>query len=473
MIKGTIKFFFLHILLLFTWVGSYAQNVTITGKANSYKGGEITLFYYEDYITFHQVQLSSTLIDTQGAFKIKANIPGTIKAFLRIENIGAHIYLEPNKSYNVTMSAYDSATSKLEGNISWVPLKIHNQDTTELNNLIIDFNKRYDKFLDSHYHLLITKQAGPKIQAYKKAVYANYEKINNTFFKEFIEYSFACLDQISFSNKYKLFLKYIKNKPILYQNPEYMAFFREYFTNHLVMFTQSKKGIHFVDIINKKDYKAALTDLKKDSLLQNDALCELVLIKGLYENYYTDLFHKKALDGLFETISSQSPFPEHRKLAENILLKTSKLSIGQAAPDFRLIDSKGKNITLDAYKGKYVYLNFWATRNITCLQEMKVMESLHQKYGDKIAFISVSIDKNQSTMDEFLKKHHYNWTFVHYGSNKKIKESYNITHIPAYFLISPEGKFIQSPAEAPTNFIEISFAKITQVTEKKIKVGDK
>ena len=472
MIKHSKKFYFLVFTLLLISFNGYNQVVTITGKANGYKGSEIILYYYEDFISFQPRQISTTLIDNQGTFKFNTEIPGTIKAFLRIENIASHIFLEPNKNYSVNMPNFDSSKSKQEGTLSWIPIQILNQDSTEINNLIINFNKSYDKFLDSNYNLLITKQASSKIQAFKKNTQTKYENSKNAFFNDFVDYSIASLDQFSLS-KQKLFSKYIKNKPILYKNPEYINFINDFFEHYIINITHSKRGSRFVEIINKKDYKSAIAELKKDTLFQNDALCELVLMKGLFENYYTDIFEKKAIDGIFEKISSQSEFAEHRIIAENLLLKTSKLSIGQKAPEFRLIDSKGKNINLTDYKGKFIYLNFWASWNITCIQDLKVMETLHEKYGDKIQFISISLDNSQSVMDEFLKKHNYNWTFVHYGNYKKVKEEYNINSLPSYFLISPEGKFIQSPAETPSGYIEVSMSKITQSTEKKVKVGEK
>lgn len=462
------------VFLLLASANSFAQSIIISGRAEAYKGNEITLCYYQDYLTFHEVQLASTLIDAEGVFKIKAEIPSTIKAFLRIENIGAHIFLEPYKNYFVYLNKYDSATSRFEGNISWIPLQITDQDSTSLNYLIQDFNKRYDDFLDQNYPLLMTKKAGPQINSFKKSVKISSEKTNNQYFINFVNYSIATLDQISFPGKQMLFEKYIRDKPVLYQNPEYMAFFREFFASHMLMYSQSSKGVNVIDLVAKKKYPELLSNLKKDTLLKNERLRELVLMKGLYENYYTKLFNQKAIDTIFSQIATGSPYPEHRQIANNILLKTSKLAPGKPAPDFKLLDVRGKETSLSDFKGKYVYLNFWATWCVPCLQEMRVMESLHQKYGDKVVFLSVSIDKNQAMMDDYLAKHkEYGWVFLHYGHNKKIKEIYDISNIPAYFLIDPDGKFLQSPADSPINYIELTIAKLLQAPDKKIRVGDK
>ena len=64
------------------------------------------------------------------------------------------------------------------------------------------------------------------------------------------------------------------------------------------------------------------------------------------------------------------------------------------APDFKLPDLSGKKIELKDYRGKVVFLNFWATWCLTCEEEMPSMENLRQKLkGKPFEMIAVSIDK--------------------------------------------------------------------------------
>ena len=469
--KSINSIFFIIIFNFFTFCIS-AQEVTIIGKAESYKAQEVGLYIYDDYITSREVLIASGEINEQGEFNIKATLDKTVLAILKIENTAAHIYLEPKSTYHIILPPSES-TSQSPGNIHFVAPKFERQDAGELNALIIDFNNHYDNFLEDNYTIILKNVLRVPIDSFKVKMNSLYANINNPFFQDFIRYSIASLEQMVYKNKSKLHLDYLDNRPVLYNNPAYMNFFKEFYLSYLLMFSQSKTGASLVEEINtKKDYNGIMNTLKKDISVTSDTIRELLLIKGLYEIYYNEKFEQKSIDAILKTISEKSSVPEHRKIAANIILITSRLAIGDDAPGFELLNSKNEPVSLSDFKGKYVYLDFWATWCVPCLQEMEVMAKLHQKYGDKIAFVSISIDKKETTQNDYLKKKNYQWMFLHYGNFKQVKDDYGVTSIPAYFLITPDGKLMQSPAEKPIGNIEKTFHEITKVPEKKFKVGE-
>ena len=129
-------------------------------------------------------------------------------------------------------------------------------------------------------------------------------------------------------------------------------------------------------------------------------------------------------------------------------------------------DEKGKLVRLSDFRGKYVYLDFWATWCVPCLKEMKVMPSLVKDYGDQVTFISVSLDNKYETMLEFLKKrdlpypgNEFKEYYLHFGGDKSIKEAYRIKSVPIYIFIDREGKIVKAPAERPSGKIEKTFRK--------------
>ena len=66
------------------------------------------------------------------------------------------------------------------------------------------------------------------------------------------------------------------------------------------------------------------------------------------------------------------------------------------APSFELESLSGDKVSLLDYRGKVVFINFWATWCSTCEVEMPSMEKLYQKYKDHgFEMLTISVDKDQ------------------------------------------------------------------------------
>lgn len=64
-----------------------------------------------------------------------------------------------------------------------------------------------------------------------------------------------------------------------------------------------------------------------------------------------------------------------------------------AAPSFALKDLNGKRVQLDAYKGKVVVVNFWATWCAPCLQELPFLEQYYKRYAkDGLVVLAIATD---------------------------------------------------------------------------------
>lgn len=128
------------------------------------------------------------------------------------------------------------------------------------------------------------------------------------------------------------------------------------------------------------------------------------------------------------------------------------LSIGQKAPDFESLTPEGKTVKLSDFKGKYVLIDFWAAWCAPCRQENPNIVAQYHAFKDKgFTVLGVSLDKTHDAWVNAIKADKLEWTQV---SDLKQWDSeagrlYNITAIPASFLISPEGEIIGKNLRGP------------------------
>lgn len=449
---------------------SFAQKIIIHGIAKAYKGKKISLYVYDDLITYSEIKLSSTTVKENGTFQLQLDsLEHTLYAFLKIERQNATIYLEPNTSYEVSFPSVDSSQFVNPNLDQKRDLEFAIKDTNDLNALIINFNDSYNAFWRENYQYFVKKKSQAKLDSFIVITHRNYSKVQNQYFLTYVDYFFATIEENTFQGQKKLGKEYILSKPVYYDNYEYMGFFNSFFRQHLRIFALTKDGAEVYTQINERaSYDGLMGIMAIDKLLHNDTLRELAMLKGLWELYYTPGFDKDNILKIIGFVASKGKISEHQKIANNILILLKKGSPGTKAPDFQLPDKNGKIISLADFKGKFVYLDFWASWCTPCLQEMKLIVDLKKKFGNKISFICISMDKDIEMMKKFLVKNpNYDWTFLHIDDETNI-EQYGVKTVPTYFLISPEGNFVESPAKKPSENIEKTFYNLSKAKEKKL-----
>ncbi|MEO8761433.1 MAG: TlpA disulfide reductase family protein [Bacteroidia bacterium] len=463
---------FLKIIFLIFFLNScvlFAQNVTIKGIAATHKGKEISVYLYDDLITKSQTLQSADTVDARGNFELTLSIKNTQIALIKTENLVGNIYLKPNYVYGIIFPEKDTARFIGGGNEQNVNISI-NGDSTELNARIIDFNACFDAFWSKNYKSFLSNKAHQKLDTFQLQINKRYEKVKQNYFKTYIEYTFASMNENMGRHHAYLAKRYLIDKPINYTNYEYMTFFNQYFNQYFQKQNSTKNGTLILDAINEiGEYKHLNQLVKNDPTLQNDTLRELVVLKSLYDLYFVPHYKKDKIKQMLEQLQASTTIAEHKKISFNVLRNINNMQNGQAAPNFSLPTSKHDTIALSDFKKRYVYLNFFATWCTDCMQELKKEEQLYKKYNDKVMFVSVCTDDDTLLFKNFLKQNPaYKWTFLYGGKNKKLIEQYNIKSLPVYYLISPDGYLLQSPASKPDEGIEFKFNQIFNIKPKKV-----
>lgn len=114
------------------------------------------------------------------------------------------------------------------------------------------------------------------------------------------------------------------------------------------------------------------------------------------------------------------------------------------APDFELSSLEGEKIKLSNYRGKLVFLNFWATWCPPCRSEMPDLQefSNHIKNGDKAVFFALNIQESDQDVKSFMEENNLTLPVLMDYSGK-VSDSYKIRSIPSTFVIDQDGKVIK------------------------------
>lgn len=468
----------LLIIYLISGIFAFSQNVKINGRAHpSHKGKAISLLAYNDLVTYTRVREAMDTIAEDGSFELQLQISKTQPVQLQIDNLFGKLYIQPDYVYAITFPAKDSTWDVRGETETNVDIGIISGDTTELNTLIIDFNKVYNTVFQNAQNQFLNKtRVFQKLDTVKLICSWRYKKNKNNYFKSYVEYNIAELNSNASRSKAFLSSNFLANKPVQYNQYEYMAFFNAFFKGYIEGYSSSKAGENIHHLVNTiGQYKDVRAFVKKDPLLANDTLCDLVIIKNLWDYYYNPQYDKGQVLAIIEQFFESTKIPECKKIAGNILQIANKLSVGSAAPVFSGADRTGKLISLSDFNKRYVYINFFSTKDIGSMKEMPKIADLVKKYTDKVVFVSICTDDSIKTFKNYLKANpKYNWTILFNNSVQKgstAYDLYNVKGLPAFFFINSYGNLAQSPAQSPTQGFEYKLKALFKPKKKDTKIG--
>lgn len=162
--------------------------------------------------------------------------------------------------------------------------------------------------------------------------------------------------------------------------------------------------------------------------------------------------------------SADRTIASYNRYIQNIHEVTSKLPPGMKSPEFTDYENyNGEKTSLSDLKGKYVYVDIWATWCGPCKMEIPYLKEVGKKYADKnIAFVSISVDdpKRNGSWEQANE----NWRnmvkeedlhgiqlFSPDGFESQFIKDYISIGIPRFLLINPEGNIVTAFAPRPSS----------------------
>jgi cytochrome c biogenesis protein CcmG/thiol:disulfide interchange protein DsbE len=116
-------------------------------------------------------------------------------------------------------------------------------------------------------------------------------------------------------------------------------------------------------------------------------------------------------------------------------------SPGAPAPAFTL-DGRSGPVSLAAYKGKYVYLDFWASWCGPCKRSFPWMGELQKRYGPAgLQVVAINVDAARADAQRFLAENPADFVIA-YDAEGAVAKQYAIKGMPSSVLIGPDGKIV-------------------------------
>lgn len=107
--------------------------------------------------------------------------------------------------------------------------------------------------------------------------------------------------------------------------------------------------------------------------------------------------------------------------------------------DWKLVNQKGELINLDTFKGKVIFINFWATWCPPCIAEMPSLQDLYEDYEEDVVFLFVADDKKDK-VEKFIENKKYTIPVYFQASERPVEIQSN--SLPTTYILNTEGKIV-------------------------------
>lgn len=434
-----------------------SKTVTLSGKIENPKGEQVALKGANEFS-------ESASVQEDGTFTMSFDIEEPGNYSFRHGGERTTIYIEPGNNMNVTLN-----TEQFDETLQY------KGDGAAENNYLAGIYLKNEALLNDYQAIysLETSAFDEKM----KTAYSEMNEFLTGYLKDNpdLEVDFAALQKtnlkyeemearLKYPNYYEYFTKnepeigedyyaFLNqadlNKEALLESSKYKSFLRFYLSGHLSE-AEMEKDESLEDAPNGRtiaDFRAI------DANFKNATIKDYLL-----ENSMSSAISYGSLDGIEDLIADfkkRSSSEEDKKAIEEQYAKWAKLTKGNPAPVFAYNNINGEKVSLEDLRGKYVYVDVWATWCGPCKREQPHLEEIEAAYKDNenIAFVGVSIDENKEAWEKMVTEK--NMAGIHLIADKawdsKITKDYLIGGIPRFLLIDKEGKIVDARAARPSS----------------------
>ncbi|MFY0604955.1 MAG: TlpA family protein disulfide reductase [Flavobacteriaceae bacterium] len=183
-------------------------------------------------------------------------------------------------------------------------------------------------------------------------------------------------------------------------------------------------------------------------------------------NIYTDvdttvINESKKLNSRFLTnMRKEKVYESQHKRALEFKALNDKIAKGQPSPEFKnYINYRGGKNSLKDYRGKYVYIDLWATWCKPCIAQFPTLKKLEEEYKNKnITFISIATDDNKTARSwpkakklwrDAVKKYKLKGVQLFVGEDNTFVTDYLVGKIPRFIILDPNGVIVDNNAPRP------------------------
>ena len=452
-------FSFLLFMLCYSSQGQVSIKVHVV---NAPSNALVKLYSYNNKLEYKEIIITQKELAKNGTAQLQAIIPECTMAYISVAQQQAQVFICPTDNFTLDAdyNTFDASLSYSGGQGAANNQYLANEQREDFKHLANSYYKfsnadKFAQYVDSIEHLN----------------HAFFEKHQATLSPYFISEHRHTLNYRFINPRWMYKIGFDKEKNTFYEK-ELPAHYFNFLKNLNINDQAAAENSDYQSALGRHLDEYATTNYGKDTVKKNQTDAEFQ--QTLLRNYN---FRKNNLKGavrdyqlshyLYHNVTNFNSDPNfgasiladyyaccsnstYKELVTKAFERNRALQKGMPAPDFNLYAKGGQINSLATFKGKKVYIDFWATWCLPCIAAMKNSAPLVEKLNGRndVIMVYINVDDDKKAWETYLEKNKPEG--IHLYANKeqseKLHADYNFRGIPHYSLIGKDGKIINANA---------------------------
>ncbi len=436
------------------------EPVLISGQVENPADNVMEVFYYTDFITNNTVSKEVVLTENN-AFAFELELDEPKRVHFRIPRRTITLYLQPGADLNLVFDASSMDVlpmvtgDKAEESIF---LLSYNMDVERQYGQMTIMNKSRDKEAEAF------RAFAEDVYREKKAYLENHE-LHQELDSSFVELMHTNMryEKFNMLMDYPAMRAYMKDgdAPVVLaddyyafleqddlfddrhvRSRSYYNFLNKYLRHYLDAYVDQEEMQTAGYERMRFDTARSLFSGKTQELIMAEVVISALsfgdfgVAEQLYEEYagLADGWPLSVAEGAYEAVAALAP--------------------GMPAPGFTLTDIDGEEVSLDDFRGKVVYLDFWASWCGPCMQQVPHAKQLKERMQDHVdlVFLYISVDTDEGAWRRTVEERDIDGVHLNVpGFGHEVPESYNLKGVPTFYLIGRDGNIVDNRPPRPSH----------------------
>ena len=452
------------LILLFFFSSVSGQTLFLRGFGSGYKNAELKFYSQTDPITRRFKPLLSIICDEKGTFSCQIPWKENETIFIKTGIYNLYLYILDSTRYELLLPDWVAKPGSEEQNPFFIETELipevvnYKQD---VNNLIRDFDNEYNPVFNLVAEHVFRNYKMDEIQQAISTLDKYSEVIGPSFYSDYVKCRMIMLKLVGSSSTQNQTeaVKFI-NSGFNSQNQAFQELAEQMFSGYFNKISSGPLKESFNLAVATASYSELSSVIIRDGRIKNKELADYVILLNLSSDYYNRELPGENVRKIISLMKLEGTTVFIKNVATEILGKIDSSLPGNSPPDFKLLSSNGKIMSLADFRGKYLFLCFGRSDNQVSLMEMGIIKMWLQKYINDVQVVTVLTDKNFQSASLVLRNQGFYWIFLDGSKKDELEFNYDIKMYPSFLLLDRKGKIIADPCPYPSEELELTINKI-------------